>query len=103
LLTFGDFNQVDPFHLEAYNIKAVNYNRDVEIFPVVKKIMQRIMDSRLVYKSPTDMGVNKAGFAIINDDLVQQAAKQELIRRFLRYSWISPNQLMCININIAAF
>ena len=82
----SDFNQVDPFHLEAYNIKAVNYNRDVEVFPVVKKIMQRIMDSRLVYKSPTDMGVNKAGFAIINDNLVQQAAKQELIRRYLRYS-----------------
>jgi len=83
----GDFNQVDPFHLEAYNIKAVNYNRDVEVFPVVKKIMQRIMmDSRLVYKSPTDMGVNKAGFAIINNNLVQQAAKQELIRRYLRYS-----------------
>jgi len=82
----GDFNQVDPFHLEAYNIKAVNYNRDVEIFPVVKKIMQRIMDSRLVYKSHTDIGVNRAGFAIINDDLVQQAAKQELIRRYLRYS-----------------
>ncbi|MFX0033819.1 MAG: DUF1846 domain-containing protein [Candidatus Hodarchaeota archaeon] len=82
----GDFNQVDPFHLEAYNITAVNYNRDIEIFPVVKKIMERIMDSQLVYKSPTDMGVNKAGFAIINDDLVQQAAKQELIRRYLRYS-----------------
>ncbi|MGB5913098.1 MAG: DUF1846 domain-containing protein [Promethearchaeia archaeon] len=82
----GDFNQVDPFHLEAYNITAINYNRDIEIFPVVKKIMQRIMNSKLVYKSPTDMGVNKAGFAIINDDLVQQAAKQELIRRYLRYS-----------------
>jgi uncharacterized protein (UPF0371 family) len=82
----GDFNQVDPFHLEAYNITAINYNRDIEIFPVVKKIMQRIMNSKLIYKSPTDMGVNKAGFAIINDDLVQQAAKQELIRRYLRYS-----------------
>lgn len=81
-----DFNQVDPFHLEAYNITAINYNRDVEIFPVVKKIMQRIMGNKLVYKSPTDMGVNKAGFAIIDDNLVQQAAKQELIRRYFRYS-----------------
>ena len=82
----GDFNQIDPFHLEAYKITAINYNRDIEIFPVVKKIMERIMDSKLVYKSPTDMGVNKAGFAIINDELVQNAAKQELIRRYLRYS-----------------
>ena len=82
----GDFNQVDPFHLENYNITAINYNRDVEIFPVVKKIMQRIMGTKLVYKSPTDMGVNMAGFAIIDDDLVKQAAKQETIRRYFRYS-----------------
>lgn len=82
----GDFNQVDPFHLEMYNIKATNYNRDVEIFPVVKKIMLRIMDSKLLYKSPTDMGLNMAGFAIINDDIVQQAAKQEMIRRYFRYN-----------------
>ncbi len=82
----GDFNQVDPFHLEKYNIVSINYNRDVEIFPVVKKIMLRIMGKKLVYKSPTDMGVNMAGFAIIDDDLVQQAAKQEMIRRYFRYS-----------------
>ena len=82
----GDFNQVDPFHLEAYNITAINYNRDVEIFPVVKKIMLKIMGYKLVYKSPTDMGVNMAGFAISNDDIVQQAAKQEMIRRYFRYN-----------------
>jgi uncharacterized protein (UPF0371 family) len=82
----GDFNQVDPFHLAEYNITATNYNRDVEIFPVVKKIMVRIMDTDLAYKSPTDMGVNMAGFAINNDDIVKQAAKQEMIRRFFRYS-----------------
>ncbi|MFX0105034.1 MAG: DUF1846 domain-containing protein [Candidatus Hodarchaeota archaeon] len=82
----GDFNQVDPYHLETYNIKATNYNRDVEIFPVVKKIMLRIMDTNLVYNSPTDMGVNMAGFAISNDELVQQAAKQEMIRRYFRYT-----------------
>lgn len=81
----GDFNQVDPFHLESYNIIAINYNRDIEAFPVVKKIMLRIMGKNLVYKSPTDMGVNRAGFAIIDDDLVQEAAKQELIRRYFRY------------------
>ncbi len=82
----GDYNQVDPFHLETYNKIAINYNRDVEIFPVVKKIMQRIMDDDVVYNSPTDMGVNKAGFAIIDNDLVQYASKQEMIRRFFRYS-----------------
>jgi len=82
----GDFNQVDPFHLEAYNEISINYNRDVEVFPVVMKIMQKIMDRELLYKSPTDMGVNRAGFAIVDDDIVQEAAKQELIRRFLQYS-----------------
>ena len=82
----GDFNQVDPFHLEAYNKVAINYNRDVEIFPVVKKIMQRIMDEDVIYNSPTDMGVNKAGFAITDDRLVQYAAQQEMIRRHFRYS-----------------
>jgi len=82
----GDFNQVDPFHLEAYNKISINYNRDVEAFPVVRKIMVKIMDQELLYKSPTDMGLNKAGFAIINDEIVQEAAKQEMIRRFFRYS-----------------
>ena len=82
----GDFNQVDPFHLEAYNKISINYNRDVEAFPVVRKIMQKLMDHDLLYRSPTDMGVNKAGFAIINDELIREAAKQEMIRRFFRYS-----------------
>ena len=82
----GDFNQVDPFHLEAHGKTAINYNRDVEAFPVVKKIMQRIMGNKLVYQSPTDMGVNMAGYAIIDDEVCQEAAKQEMIRRFLRYS-----------------
>lgn len=81
----GDFNQVDPFHLEEYDTIAINYNRDIEVFPVVKKIMLRIMGNKLVYKSPTDMGVNMAGFAIINDEIVREAAKQEMIRRFFRY------------------
>lgn len=81
----GDFNQVDPFHLEAYGKVAINYNRDVEAFPVVKRIVSRIMGEDMVYRSPTDMGVNKAGFAIVDDDVVQEASKQELIRRYLRY------------------
>ena len=82
----GDFNQVDPFHLDAYNKIAINYNRDVDAFPVVRKIMVKIMDHGVLYKSPTDMGVNQAGFAITNDEIVQEAAKQEMIRRFFRYS-----------------
>ncbi len=82
----GDFNQVDPFHLEAYGQTAVNYNRDVEIFPVVKHILRRIMGDEKVYKSPTDMGVNRAGFAICDDAVVRQAASQEIIRRLFRYN-----------------
>ena len=80
----GDFNVIDPFHLEAYGETAVNYNRDVEVFPVLKRIIEKIV-GKSCYKSPTDMGVNRAGFAIVDDTVVQQAAKQEIIRRFFRY------------------
>ena len=79
-----DFNMIDPFHLEAYGKTAVNYNRDVEVFPVLKRILTKIMGSSL-YRSPTDMGVNRAGFGIVNDAAVQEAAKQEVIRRYFRY------------------
>ena len=82
----GDFNQVDPFHLEAYGDVTINYNRDVEIFPVVKRILKRIMGEEAVYQSPTDMGVNRAGFAIVDDAVTREAAKQEIIRRHLRTS-----------------
>ena len=81
----GDFNQVDPFHLEAYGKTTINYNRDVEAFPVVKRIVSKIMDNSQLYQSPTDMGVNRAGFAIIDDELVQEASVQEIIRRYFRY------------------
>jgi uncharacterized protein (UPF0371 family) len=81
----GDFNLVDPFHLEAYGARAVNYNRDVEIFPVLKRILEKITGEESFYKSPTDMGVNRAGFGIMSDEVVQEAAKQELIRRYFRY------------------
>jgi len=81
-----DYNQIDPFHLETYQETAVNYNRDVEIFPVVKRILEKISGMESVYNSPTDMGVNKVGFAITDDMVVQEAAKQENIRRYLRYS-----------------
>ncbi|MDD5679828.1 MAG: DUF1846 domain-containing protein [Candidatus Omnitrophica bacterium] len=80
-----DFNLIDPFHLEAYKKTAVNYNRDVEVFPVLKRILDKIMGGELTYQSPTDMGVNRAGFGIIDDEIVKKAAKQEVIRRYFRY------------------
>ena len=81
----GDFNLIDPFHLETYNEISVNYNRDVDVFPVLKRILERLTGSKSLYQSPTDMGVNRAGFGIIDDAVVQEAAKQEVIRRFFRY------------------
>lgn len=80
-----DFNLIDPFHLEAYDKKAVNYNRDVEVFPVVRRIIEKITGGDSFYSSPTDMGVNRAGFAITNDKVAREAAKQEIIRRYYRY------------------
>jgi len=82
----GDVNVIDPFHLEAANTAAVNYNRDVEVFPVLTRILERIMETDAVYRSPTDMGVNRAGFAITDDAVVREAAKQEVIRRYFRYA-----------------
>jgi uncharacterized protein (UPF0371 family) len=73
---------IDPFHLEAYGKTAINYNRDVEIFPVLKAMMEAIYNKSF-YKSPTDMGVNMAGFAIINDKAAVKASKNEIIRRYL--------------------
>jgi len=82
-----DYNLIDYFHLEAYNVTSVNYNRDMEIFPVLKNIIEKITGRESIYKSPTDMGVNCAGFGIINDEVVQEASRQEIIRRFFRYSY----------------
>jgi len=81
-----DFNLVDPFHLEVYDKTAINYNRDVEVFPVLKRILEKITGAESIYKSPTDMGVNRAGFGITNDEAVREAAKQEVVRRFFRYN-----------------
>lgn len=78
-----DVNMIDPFHLEAYGTTAVNYNRDVEAFPVLKRILQKITGDDAGYKSPTDMGVNCAGFGIIDDEVCREAAKQEIVRRYL--------------------
>ncbi|MCF7848507.1 MAG: DUF1846 domain-containing protein [Kiritimatiellales bacterium] len=81
----GDFNMVDSFHLEAHGEASVNYNRDVEIFPVLKRILERITGEESIYQSPTDMGVNRAGFAIVDDEAVREASIQEIIRRYFRY------------------
>ena len=77
----NDVNMIDPFHLEAYGVTTVNYNRDVEIFPVLNAMFERIY-GRSPYKSPTDMGVNMAGNCIINDEATCEAAKEEIIRRY---------------------
>ncbi len=80
-----DFNLIDPFHMEAYGKMSVNYNRDVEVFPVLYRIMEKITGGECFYRSPTDMGVNQVGFAVENDEVIREAAKQEIIRRFFRY------------------
>ena len=76
-----DINMIDPFHLEAYGETTVNYNRDVEIFPVLNAILTRIFGES-AYKSPTDMGVNMAGYCITDDEACREASKQEIIRRY---------------------
>ncbi len=77
----NDINMIDPFHLEAYGETTVNYNRDVEIFPVLKAIFEKIYGSS-PYKSPTDMGVNMVGNCIVDDEACKEASRQEIIRRY---------------------
>ncbi|WP_289292462.1 DUF1846 domain-containing protein, partial [Sporofaciens musculi] len=77
----NDVNMIDPFHLEAYGETTVNYNRDVEIFPVLNAMFQRIYGES-PYKSPTDMGVNMAGSCICDDEACKEASRQEIIRRY---------------------
>ena len=77
----NDVNMIDPFHLEAYGVTTVNYNRDVEVFPVVDAMFKKIYGES-PYKSPTDMGVNMAGNCIIDDEAVKEASRQEIIRRY---------------------
>ena len=78
-----DINMIDSFHLEAYGISAVNYNRDLEVFPVLKNILNKITGED-IYKSPTDMGVNSIGKCITNDEVVREAAKKEIVRRYYK-------------------
>ncbi len=79
----NDINMIDPFHLEAYGKVTVNYNRDVEIFPVLSAIFERIYGES-PYKSPTDMGVNMAGNCIIDDEACCEASRQEIVRRYFQ-------------------
>jgi len=78
----NDVNMIDPFHLEAYGELAVNYNRDVEVFPVLSAIFGRLDGGVSPYRSPTDMGVNMAGFCITDDEAVRAASKAEIVRRY---------------------
>ena len=79
----NDVNMIDPFHLEAYGETTVNYNRDVEIFPVLQAMFETIM-GECPYKSPTDMGVNMAGNCIVDDEVCCEASRQEIIRRYYK-------------------
>lgn len=79
----NDVNMIDPFHLEAYGVTTVNYNRDVEIFPVLQAMFEKIT-GKCPYKSPTDMGVNMAGNCIIDDEACREASRQEIIRRYYK-------------------
>ena len=98
-----DVNMIDPFHLEAYGTTTVNYNRDVEIFPVLEAIFKSIYGES-PYKSPTDMGVNMAGFCIFDDEACKEASKQEIIRRYyasacsLRQGLSAPEELRRIEL-----
>ncbi len=82
----GDYNLVDPFHKDAYGKTVVNYNRDVEVFPILRRILERITGGSAVYRSPTDMGVNRASVGIIDDAQVRRSSEDEIIRRYFRYA-----------------
>lgn len=78
----GDVNMIDPFHLETYGIRSVNYNRDIETFPILKAILNKITNGNDIYNSPTDMGVNVIGNCIVDNNFVEKAAKAEIVRRY---------------------
>ena len=80
----GDINMIDPYHLETYGVTTVNYNRDIECFPIVKSILTKITGEEGIYNSPTDMGVNMAGYGIVDDEVCRAAARQEIVRRYYK-------------------
>ena len=77
----ADVNMIDPFHLDKYGEMAVNYNRDIEAFPILKSILSKV-STNFIYNSPTDMGVNMVGFCITNEEVVEDACKKEIVRRY---------------------
>jgi uncharacterized protein (UPF0371 family) len=79
-----DVNMIDSFHFDAYNQVSINYNRDIESFPVLRRIIEKITGKEAVYKSPTDMGVNRVGFGITDHEVVKEASRQEIIRRYFK-------------------
>ena len=79
----GDVNLIDHFHLSAYSVVAVNYSRDLQAFPLLRRIVERITNRPCPYRSPTDMGVNRIAFGIVDDDICREAARQEILRRRL--------------------
>lgn len=79
-----DVNMIDSFHVDAYGEVTVNYNRDIETFPVLKRIIEKITGTESVFKSPTDMGVNRVAFGIIDDEVVREASRQEVVRRYFK-------------------
>ncbi len=95
----NDVNMIDPFHLEAYGETTVNYNRDIEIFPVLQEIFRRIY-GECPYKSPTDMGVNMAGKSIVDDEVCREASCQEIIRRY--YKAICDRKLGLVEADVPA-
>lgn len=82
----ADYNCIDPFHLEATGEISINYNRDVEVFPVLRRILERASGQETMYRSPTEMGVNRIACGIVDDEAVRNAAKQEVIRRYFRHA-----------------
>ncbi len=79
-----DENLIDVHHLNAYNVEVVNYNRDIEAFHLLKRILEKITGGESMYQSPTDMGVNRASAGIVNNDIIEEAAHQEIVRRYFR-------------------
>jgi uncharacterized protein (UPF0371 family) len=84
-IDLNDKNMIDPYHMAAYGETAVNYNRDIDAYPLLKAIWEKMTGGLCPFRSPTDMGVNRIGFGIVDDEIVCNASKQEVIRRFFRY------------------
>ncbi|MCF0238573.1 MAG: DUF1846 family protein [Sphaerochaetaceae bacterium] len=80
----GDYNMIDHFYVSSTGNLSVNYNRDMDAFPLLKSILEKITNGSLVYNSPTDMGVNRLGFGICDDEVVREAGRQEIVRRYFR-------------------